>query len=304
MRRIAFALMGSLVILGGWTCSMPRYEFNWRTFRFERVGPRSRADAPAQTARQADANRRDAPSSSDSSPAAAGPMADVTAIAERGRLYRLYLVAGQADADIPPENVCVVRRAPLGKLAAVMSLLYPGEGPGGGRDVRHIIYRNREVWQYARQFASRLDEVGPAGQQSGGHQLWSDALDELYKTEFPRKVQPGPRLRIVGMLNRLANDPSADRDIRWAGSVIAAHLFTRYEPKDYQIADATLALAGEFVDSGTFQFMVIRYHQVRQLESRGMKSRARREAKQALQQSQAWRGTTCWEMMRLKIEGR
>jgi len=303
MRRAIIVLVGSVMMLGGWTCNIPRWEFNWRTFRFERVGPRRRPAGPVKpsTAADADAGKRKterpAPQIPERTvPAATTDQAGELAAIEKERLYRLYLSTGKANEAVPAENTYVVRKAPVAKLAELLVLLYPGEGPGGRPDVRYVIYRNRDVWREARRFAELLDHAGSVG-ETAVNRLWREALDELYATEFPRKVAPEKRFRIITALNRLINDPGVDLSIRWAAGLITGHLFSRYDPKDHLTAGASLALAGRLVRDRPFQSMVVRYHQIRQLASRGEKLKAAKLARETLDYFRGLQKTLCYQMI-------
>jgi len=286
MRRAICILISAAVIVTCGACCGPRWQYNWYTFRFERIGPRDKHRQTAGTTARA--------------PQPAGNVAQEPVAPKKrtgdGRDYRLYFTAGAEVADLPAENVFVVRSAPVAKLAELIGLLYPGLGPGGRPEVQYIIYSDIDVWRSARGFAEQLDtrasDTGSAGD------MWRQAIDGLYASAFPRKLERQKRLRIVKLLNRVGRDRSANHDVRWAAAIIKSHLFVRYDPKDYSVAGAALAEAGKTVQHGDYRAMVVRYHHIKQLVAGGRKRDAVTKARRTLKDYAQFRNTSCYGMIR------
>lgn len=280
MRRTIVILIGLTLFLGSGGCRLHRWDFNWHTFRFERVGRRQTREQTVPPPARTDVAK---PTPRADRPAVEAPEGKPVA-------YRLYLARDSSADTLPEEIVYDVKQAPVEKLAAVIQLLYPGKGPAGSTARQCIIYNDIDVWDAAKAMAGRLD--APTGDA-----VWHKALAELYETQFPRKLGPQKRLRIINMLNRLARSRLADPDIRWAAAIITSHLSSRYDPKDHPTAGAALAEADRAARRGSFRAMVVRYHLVRQLIARGSKVKAIRTARDAADAYTEFRGTLCYQTL-------
>jgi len=261
-------------------------DFNWDTFRFERTSPRDRSSEPV--------TMRVPPPAARPEPA---PRPRREAVDdERGRIYRLYVTR---NAELEAETgarVQVVGDAPVEKLADILWLMYPGEGPGGSRDTRYIVYLNSEVRDLAAAYAGLLD-VGEPAEGEGGNAVWAEALSALYASEFPRKLDQASRLRAVGRLERVAQDPQAERELRWGAGILLWYVNTRFDPKDRAAASTGLALAARAATGDAYGTMVVRLHEIRDLMARKTGMRAMQKAREALVEFESLNGTACYKMI-------
>jgi hypothetical protein len=223
-------------------------------------------------------------------------------VGEVAQGYRLGLLNAQAQpAKGPAENEDEVnyrvKNAPVDKLAALLVVLYPGEGPGGSATEQFILYKSAEIGRQARQLAERLDP-GTFANSSGSAQTWKLAIEELYRTEFPLKLEPERRLTVVSLLHRVLNDEFADRDLRWSAGILASYLYTRYNPKDMLTARAALGFAGRLIKGDDYKTMVTKYHLIRLSELEGNKKQMKREALEALRAHKNLENTSCFQMIR------
>ena len=274
----------TLAVVG---CGPSRWEFNWATFRFERVGPRVQA---SQRREGLPEEPKEAAESGTQGPQGSATKGEEAAISP-GRLYRLYLTVEESVEGVPAESIYVVRHAPVAILAEVLALCYPGDGPGGSPRTRYILYTDAEVWEGARRFAGRLDE-GPA---AGG---WREALDALYATAFPRMLDLREHGRVVPLLRRVAGEGSADADLRWASGIILAQLCLHHEPREFAAAEAALDEAGKVMPANSYEAMVVRYHQIKLMLVRGARTQGAAKAQEALNQFRGLEHTTCYQMIR------
>ncbi len=287
--RIFVIVLSCLV--GGLACQSS--EFNWRTFRFEQVGPRNRPLITAETEDDVDMGQIPPPAQK----SAPNLKPSRQSALEKGELFRLYLGDESAQPMVPSEDFYLVRNAPLDKLAELLVLLYPGEGPGGNPNKRIVIYKNEQVWEQARTFAPRLDA---AAEIVGGESSdWAQALSLLYRSEYPRKLDATTRDKVISLFNQVIEDTSEDAGVRWAAVVLSSMLHVRFEPRDYSAAEAVLGEGENFIRGTDYRAMVMRYHHLRLLLARGQKLTARKQAMDAMNYFQNWQNTDCYDLIRM-----
>lgn len=302
MPRIRLLMLVLMLILA---CSVPfwaggcqpvRWEFNRETFRYERVGPRDRP-APVDTpATQPAVAETDSPRK----PAHRQVRATKrTAIARSDGSYRLGIVQGQPSVERSEQSNYdyAAQSTSPGKLAALLVVLFPGQGPGGNETERYIIYNSAEVWREAIDFLPRLDpaKVKPAANVP---QAWPKALNTLYASRFPVKLERQQRSEILSMLHRVLNDHTADRELRWAAGIIAAGVHSRYHPQDHLTARAALGVAERAVVGLDYQSLVVRYHRIKLLMAEGSKRQARHEVREVFREYPQFKKTACCRIMR------
>ena len=271
-----------MVCLAVFGCS--DQEYNWRTMRFERVGPRSRFIT--KTSAEQNKTLEDMgqiPEKAQVSPQAKPPISSLD-------VYRLYISDQSQQKGQGWQDFYIVRNAPPEKLAELLAMLFPGQGPGGSERTRWIVYTDDTTASKAQDFARYLDASGKSN--------WDQALGYLYASSFPRKMDTDTRYRIVSLLNRVMADRSQKSDLRWSAGIIAANLYTYYDPKDFIAASASLAQSSGTVSKSDYKNMVVRYHQLRLLQSKGLKSSARMQAQEALSEFQKWENTDCYQFIR------
>jgi hypothetical protein len=298
-----------------WGCeSGSRYEFNRRTFRFERVGPRSRPLNRTGTETAGGGQESAAGNLTEGEqipPPATRTPANLSqrqkGVVERSRVTILYLGNETVQKKPGQQDLYVVRQTTPDKLAELLVLLYPGDGPGGSDRLRFISYAGDRVWEMARAAAPSFDvapqkiepgatlDVGAAGR-------WNLALGLIYGSDFPRRIESDARFRILSLLNQIVKDLSAPADRRWAAAVLAAALQTRYEPRDFVAASATLSQALRFTGRQDYRALVVRYHYIRQLLARGQALAARKQAQDALNYFQSQEDTNCYQFLRTIVE--
>ena len=304
-----------------------RYEFNRRTFRFERVGPRPRptvasteepAPAPGKEGEMGRIPPRTGPGGtfhtingqriSPRTEPGTGPVAltpKQKSAYVRGRVQRLYIGDPTAESTIAPENLFVPKQTTPNPVAELLVVVFPGQGPGGSDRLRYLLYSNDEVWSRAKAFVRRLD-VAPLKPDAGsdGRNTWDQAIGLVYGSEFPRRMDPQVRFRAVGLLNQVMADRSADLDLRWAAGLIAANLQSRFDPKDSIAASALLSRTSELVRGSDYRALVVRYHYLRQLEARDQKLTLRKKAEECLKTYRRWEDTDCYQFIRNYLESK
>ncbi len=304
MRRDIFIFTA---ILGWAFCagcqSNQSYEFNWRTFRFEAVGPRERPQAT--TAREGELEQIP--------PSAQKTSAQMTqkqkTVYEKGEIHRFYIGDSTTSKNTTDENIYIVKQTTPDKLAETLGLLYPGQGPGGSDRLRFLLYSDEGTWEKAKAFAARLDvaaqQVKPDGSLAGDVKNlpeWDQAIGLIYGSEFPRRVDPETRVRITSLLNHVLEDPSAGTDLRWGAAIISATLNARFDPKDYIAASAALSQGLRLAGKQDYKAMVIRYHYIKQLLAREQKLTAKKQAQDFLNYFQSWENTDCYHFVRAIVE--
>jgi hypothetical protein len=295
-------IIPALLIAVFWTtpgCQSGSREFNWQTFRYEQVGPRVVYRPAAEKPRTLE--------DLGEFPASARKPAPVTSAEQdlaylKTQTFRLYIGSELPKQSEAGENFCLARKAPVDKLADVLSLLYPAQGPGGSETFRYLLYRNEDVLSQAKNMAERLDAApivldadhSPTVDQSS----WELALGFLYGSDYPRKLDPALRSRVVLLLNQVIENPAADRQLRWAAAILAGNLQARFEPKDYVVAGATFSRAADFTPGPSYQAMVARFHAVRLLLARNQQLTAKNQAMNAVDYFRDWQYTECYEYLR------
>lgn len=288
-----------------------QYEFNRRTFRFEQVGPRSRpavragAEAPADASAQTNATMGEQiPPPAAKAPVRLSPRQKATF--EKGKVFTLYLGDESVEKKPGQSDLYLVKQATPDKLAELLVLLFPGDGPGGSVRLRFISYSDEQTWAQAMAFASRLDVAAIRIQPGIGlpetAAEWDLAIGLVYGSEFPRKMDPDIRFRAVSLLNHILKDPGAGAEQRWAAGILAATLQTRFEPRDLVAASATLSQTLRLTSKQDYKALVIRYHYIRQLMARGQTLTARRHAQDALNYFQGLDDTNCYRFLRTIVE--
>ncbi len=212
---------------------------------------------------------------------------------EQGRVYRLYIASSDAKISVPEENLYIVKNAPPEKLAEILSLLFPAEGPGRSPNMSFLLYKNQDVWTKAIDFASKLD----VSDASAVGDPWQNGLALLYKSKFPRKLSPQDRYKITLQMNRVLNDTKRNSEIRWASGIIIAALNVRFSPKDYTLAGATLGLSSRIISEENYEMMVIQYHQIVELSLQGKKTQSQAYARETLDTYRNWSNTACFELI-------
>jgi hypothetical protein len=304
MRKDLFMVITVLgwAVLAG--CESGRQsEFNWRTFRFETVGPRTRPQGtPAK-----EGEIEQIPPSAQKTSAQMTPKQKT--IYEKGEIFRLYIGDPSTQSNTATGNIYIARQTTPDKLAELLVLLYPGQGPGGSDRLRFLLYSDESTWEKAKAFAPRLDAV-PQTLKSDGNgttevkpvEDWMQAIGLIYGSEYPRRVDADLRVRITSLLNHVLEDPSANTELRWAAAVLSANLNARFDPKDYLAASAALSQGLRLVGKQDYQALVIRYHYIKQLAARDQKLAAKKQAQDSLNYFQAWEGTDCFHFMRNIVE--
>ncbi len=294
-KKVLILLVSILPVLGGWQCNWRRYEFNWQTFRFEQVGmsnrrPAAQSKSPQELVKE----QGQIPPKSTEPKQELSPKERRSLLA--GRVYRLYLGRGDTNSGIPAENFVVIKYAPVDKLAELLSLVYPGEGPGGSVRLRFILYKDAEIWTQAKKFAKHIDvKVWRAEQTGQNDSDWQTAIGMIYASEFPRKLDPDVRFKIISRLNRIVSDPQIDSPDRWASAIIIAYLNSEYDPRDFTAANANLSLAGRIIRGREYQMLVVCYHQIRLMYERGERLQAKKLCQQSLDSFRALENTECYQ---------
>ncbi|MFA5863615.1 MAG: hypothetical protein WC975_02905 [Phycisphaerae bacterium] len=302
MRWKFLILAVGFVGLGSLGCQSGSYEYNWRTLRFEQVGPRARYQIDVSHEKKGSAEDEDMGQIPPPGNPSGGELTRKQQSAfAKGRLYRFYLGDQTVDKNASMPELYVVRQTTPDKLAELLSLIYPGQGPGGSDRLRFIIYADEKILEKAQSFASRLDV--PA-QKNKPENLsdWDLAIGLIYGSEFPRKLDSDARFRIVSMLNRIMDDRSAQVAVRWAAGIIASDLYSRFDPRDSVAASATLSRLSKVVRGQDYKAMVVRYHHLQQLMARGQTLTAKKQAQDALNYFQKWEDTNCYQSIRNIVE--
>lgn len=283
---IFMVLLG--LIVGGLGCRSDSQEFNWRTFKYEQVGPRNHPRIVAED--------EEFP---EQIPESGMPKPNLTAkqqtAYEKSQVLRLYLCS-ERPRSLEEGSFYLASQAPIDKMADLLATLYPAEGPGGSETIRYLLYRNEGVWERAMRFAGRLDV--PAMDSSiyiSGQGAWETAVGLLYGSEYPRKLDPETRKRVISNLNHLIGDESAEREIRWAAAILAGTLHARFDPKDFILADATFGEAAGFAPGDEFEALVVRYHHIHLLATMGQPLKAKKQAIDAMNFFQRWENTQAYE---------
>ncbi len=312
MRITIFILLAGFVL--GVSAGCSEYEYNRRTMRFERVGPRPRpqvASGTQETAANSEADSENEPEIGQVPPPATRAPANMSTKQRRsfakGEIYRLYIGDESSKETLSPQNLYLVKQTSPEKLAELLVMLYPAEGPGGSKRLSFLLYSNQEIWDRAKAMAPRLD-VAPQQTESGKLSLnkgltpWDQAIGLIYGSDFPRQMDSDVRFRVTNLLNQIIKDPAEKTELRWAAGVIAGTLQTRFNPKDYVAAKALLSQAGNFARGRDFKALVIRYHYIRQLAARGQDLAAQKQAQDALNEFQTWENTYCYQSIRRMME--
>jgi len=306
-RLACYILIAALgTVLGG--CQTEALEFNWRTFRFERVTPRSQGPTAAPAASQPAPATAVAPTSAKATPEAGAESVSKSQPAfrtwspetdkiKRGMLYRLHLIQDQLEPGLPPENCLVVRGVPVTKVAAVLAILCPGEGPVAGVNIQNMIYRDPAMWQEARSMAEAL--VPPPNGKRAEPEPWFTALLALYQADFPRRLTPPERIKIVQPLQTMVYEPRIKVEDRWAAAVLAAHLLVRYEPKDYIAAGELLGQAELLAGGSVHRTLIVRYHEIKCRLAQGDRQSAKALADRTLEEFRGLENSTCYQSIRL-----
>jgi hypothetical protein len=288
-------LIAGVVMVSALGCRTESSEFNWKTFRWEQVGPRNHPRIIAEDGELIE----QMPES---------PKPNLTAKRQtafaKSQIVRLYLCS-KTPTSIEEGSYYLTKNAPVDKLSDLLSILYPGEGPGGSEEIRYMLYRSDAVWERAKAFASVLDissiDKGTYVTDQGS---WETALGLLYGSEYPRKLDAGTRARIVSHLTHVTQDVSADRRIRWAAAILAGNLSARFDPKDYVLADAMFGEATELSPGDEFESMVTQYHHISLLVVMKQQLRAKKQAIDALNFYQRWASTECYERISMIAAGK
>jgi hypothetical protein len=296
-----------LAVLGGACCagceSNRSQEFNWRTFRFEAVGPRER---PQKTvAKEGELDQIPPPAQKTS----AQMTSKQKKVYEKGEINRLYIGDATASKDASADNLYIAKQTTPDKLAELLTLLYPGQGPGGSDRLRFLLYSDETTWEKAKAFAPRLDvaaqQIKPDGTPVVDTKTlpeWDLAIGLIYGSEFPRRVDPDIRVRVISLLNHVLEYPSAQADLRWGAAIISSNLNARFDPKDYIAASATLSQGLRLTGKQDYKAMVIRYHHIKQLLGREQKLTARKQAQDFLNYFQNWDTTDCYHFVQTIVE--
>jgi hypothetical protein len=277
-------------MVGVMGCQSDSREFNWRTFKFEQVGPRNHPRIVAED--------EEFP---EQIPESGMPKPNLTAkqqtAYEKSQILRLY-ICSEKPKSIAEDSYYLATQAPVDKLADLLENLFPAQGPGGSEKIRYLLYRNDVVWERAMKFASRLD-VPPMDSSiyMSGQGAWESALGLLYGSEYPRKLDPETRKRVISNLNHVVSDESADRETRWAAAILAGNLHARFDPKDFVSADATFGEASELVPGDEFESLVVRYHHIHLLVAMNQPLKAKKQAIDAMNYFQKWENTECYERL-------
>jgi hypothetical protein len=281
MKRLICFLV---ILLGISGCRTEQSEFNWRTFRWERTAPRQRYDANTEselgTIPQA-AIKPDPRSSQREDKAL-----------EKTQMYRLYLSSKSRKVTVNSEDVVILHEGPILKLAEVLSLIYPGQGPGGVDPV-YFYYRNETVCEMAKLMAEKFDLASGTVPEA-----WKSALVELTETEFPRKLSGNQRQKIVSKFREASRNSGNEKIVRWAGCVIAAELLSEYDPRDLSGAKELLKQAETYYGGSDFHAMVVRYYRIKILMDEGKKIPVKQEAQDALNYFQMWENTEVYEKIK------
>jgi len=286
------------------------YEFNRRTMRFERVGPRSRPQAVSET---------EEPEVTAAEEVKNGPIPErgynpkknmsqkqQTNFAQ-GEVFRLYLGDESAKSSISGQNLYVLKQASSDKLAELLGWLFVSEGPGGSKRLSFLMYSEEETWSQAKNFAPLLD-VGARDLRSSQFAAaadisnWEMAIGLIYGSDFPRQLDSDVRFRATSLLNQVLKDPGEKVEIRWAAGIIASTLQARYQPKDFVAARALLSQTDELVGGQNYRSLVVRYHYINQLMARDQKLTARKQAQDTLNTFQSLSHTDCYQAIRRIVD--
>lgn len=288
MRKNICWMLIATVMVGVMGCGTDSQEFNWKTFRWERVGPRDRPRFAAAD----EAFPEQIPESGMVKPHLTEKQQSAFS---KSQIIRLY-ICEKTPTSIGQGSYYLATQAPVDKLADLLAILYPAQGPGGSEKIRYLLYRDEAIWERAKKFAERLDEAAiEQGTYVVGQGSWPTALGLLYGSEYPRKLAPETRKRVISHLNHVIGDESADREIRWAAAVLAGNLHGRFDPKDFVSASATFVEAMGFAPGDEFEALVVRYHHIQLLMVMNQPIKAKKQAIDALNYFQRWRNTECYE---------
>ncbi len=295
-KKILILLVAILPVLTGGRCNCHRYEFNWQTFRFERLGhrlPQIRQDK--QTREKLVREQKTIP------PKGSSYQQNNLSRKEKkvlisARLYRLYMGSKSAESAIPEENLIILRHAPTDKLAELLEMLCPGEGPGGSVRLRFILYRDPTIWEQAKQFATKLDvPVWKRGKIEPNN--WNTAIGMIYATHFPRKLEPEMRFKILSRLNQVITEQANDIKLRWASAIIAANINSQFEPRDLIAARAYLERAEKLARGNNYLALVTKYHEIKLLQLKRNKIKMMQLCQKTLDRYRLLENTECYQII-------
>jgi hypothetical protein len=289
---LAMMVIGFIALLG---CSSATQEYNWQTGRFEQVGPRDVYRHPAKTERTLD-DLGDFPASP-AKVAKPQPTAN-----QQNRTYRLYVGSKLPQQSQADENFYLAKQAPVSKLTEVLAVLYPGQGPGGSKDFRYMLYRNHSTLKDAVKMAALLD-VAPldfenTSKLAGDQSHFENALGFLYGSDFPRKLDINVRAKIILLLDQVIENPALDRKLRWSAAILAGNLLARFGPRNYIRAKDNFSRASEFIPGDSYESLVAKFHSVQILMTNNQALTAKQQAMRAVNYFQNLQTTECYEYLR------
>lgn len=295
-KRLMIPILAALFCSG---CQSDRQEFNWKTFRFERVGPRdvyrpkTEADRPTtleELGMMPPPGRTTTPELSGTGRQSAY---------ERSQICRLYISKEPPKSFAEGEYSYVAKWAPVDRLSEILVLLYPAQGPGGDERVRYLLYRSETVMEKAKFMASHLDVPAIGINEAKGDVLtWNLAIGLLYSSEFPRKIDVNRRSHVIALLNQVIENPAEDSTIRWASAIIAGYLEMQYSPQDFVLAGASVSRSLDFTSGPSYEGLVSQYHLAKLLLMRHQQLTLKKQAMDALNFYQRWENTECYERLR------
>ncbi len=296
-RKLIITLVVILPVLTGGQCNCHRYEFNWQTFRFERVGKRLPQIRPDKQTREKLVKQQEIIPPKGKQTEHLGRLSQKQKRSIlAGRVFRLYLGNKGTSEGIPDENLVIIGNACVDKLAELLELVYPGEGPGGSMRLRFILYRDGNIWQQAKEFAKELD-VPMWKKDMEEDDDWKVSIGMIYGTRFPRKINPEMRFKILSRLNRLIKNPNNSIKRRWAGTIIASEINSRFEPRDFIAAGANLLLGEKIARGNSYWLLVTDYHRIKLLQMKREKLKMRRLCQETLDKYRVLENTECYQMI-------
>jgi hypothetical protein len=296
-KRMIIPIVIAAVYCAG--CQSGRQEFNWKTFRFERLGPRDVYRPKAETGEPSTLEELGTmpPPGRSTTPELSG--AGRQSAYERSQICRLYISRQPPKSFAEGEYSYVAKWAPVDRLSEILVLLYPAQGPGGDERIRYLLYRSENVMEKAKAMAVRLDvQAIGVNEARGDISTWNLALGLLYSSEFPRKIDVNRRAHVVALLNQVIENPTEDSHMRWAAALIAGHLEMMYSPQDYVLAGASFSRSLDFTSGPSYEGMASQYHMAKLLLVRHQRISAKKQAMDALNFYQKWESTECYERLR------